>query len=552
LAGLGVMLPVIEIFTHSSGDSEVVMNIMTFFNITDVQTVYYLVLFIVGLFFVLKSFYVLYAIHQQQYFVNTVFKEVSSNTLENSLNLSYEEFLSKDKSFYLKNIVTSSGYLSVCTFNVLQLLTEILVISSVIIFLVFYLGFSKLFYFGIFIIIFAVFFKLVTKGVSKLGENRDMVMHQITKTATEALGGYREIRIDNVTNEILENYNNKITPYIAINSKHGVISSIPRIALETIVALIIVFYIFWIGSKDVGAELAIEELIIFAFVGIRILPSLNKILTSSANIMYFGSEVSHFESLFNKSSNDKIKKEVNFDKSIEMRKVCYAHPNSNELVLRNIDLKLEKGKKYGFVGESGSGKSTLFDNFLGFITPSSGNISIDGRTYDTFENLKTEDLISLVSQSVFVLDASFRDNIVFHKDQNFNEDKFVKAVEGSQMSSVIDGNYSKSVGENGNKLSGGQRQRLAIARSLYASKSILLLDEATSALDSQTEKNFMKYIDDHLDQTILIIAHRMSTIRNCDKIFVLDKGLLVAQGTYEYLLKNCTLFKELSVNESGK
>jgi ATP-binding cassette, subfamily B, bacterial PglK len=549
LIGLGIIIPVVRMLSSDYSDNSLVMSVVQIAGLNNSEHAVYLLLGCLALFFLMKSVFSLFAVYKQQYFVNTVLKDVSVNIMKNTLNLSYESFISQDKSLYLKNIITSSNYLSLCAFNVLQLFTEVLVLVVITIFLGFYIGIEPLLYFSLFLIIFVLFFKIVTRNISKLGERRDRVMHDITKSATEALNGYREIKIDNVANKVTLDYENKIRPYIGIYSMHGMLSNIPRVSLETVAALLIVGYIFSVSMDGENISSNIEQLVVLAFVGLRLIPSLNKILTANANIKYFGTEVQLFLDVAkmrktHDSSIDKGAEIVKFESALELKNVCYSYPNSDKPTVRNINLTIEKGKRYGLVGRSGSGKSTLFDLILGFTTPTSGKIILDGVSHKSFENLDMSGLIGLVPQSVFVLDATLKNNIVFF-NKEFDEDKFNKALYGSQVLDFMESDTDKKVGESGSKLSGGQRQRLAIARSLYSSKEILLLDEATSALDNQTEKKFIKFLNESTSHTLLVIAHRLSTIRNCDKIFVMDKGDIVDEGTYEDLLLKCKIFKSM-------
>ena len=336
-------------------------------------------------------------------------------------------------------------------------------------------------------------------------------------------------------------YENKIRPYIGIYSMHGMLSNIPRVSLETVAALLIVGYIFSVSMDGENISSNIEQLVVLAFVGLRLIPTLNKILTANANIKYIGTEVQHFLDVAkmrktHDSSIDKGVEIVKFESALELKNVCYSYPNSDKPTVRNINLTIEKGKRYGLVGRSGSGKSTLFDLILGFTTPTSGKIILDGVSHKSFENLDMSGLIGLVPQSVFVLDATLKNNIVFF-NKEFDEDKFNKALYGSQVLDFMEGDTDKKVGESGSKLSGGQRQRLAIARSLYSSKEILLLDEATSALDNQTEKMVMNSIENlGTDLTILIIAHRLSTLKDCDMIVRIDSDFKIHTGTYKELI----------------
>jgi ABC-type multidrug transport system fused ATPase/permease subunit len=542
--GLGIILPIINML--SNPNTELVTFINNIFSLNGYKVATIIILIGVVLFFILKSLYTLYTIKRQQIFVNRMFTDLSIKILEQIMFLKYEEFREKDKTLYLKDIINSSAYLSLCTFNILQFLNEIFVLMAILIFMGFYIGFFKVIIILIGILIIAYIFTFITKNISYYGQQRDIIMHNITKTAMEILSGYREIRNNNVLDNVIKIYSKKIKPYVDIYVKFGVFSNIPKITLETITALIIVGYIFYIIFSGMELHNALQNLIIFAFIGLRTIPSLIKILNASAQIKYFGSESDKFNKLFliNSLKFHYVKHIDTFNNKIEFKDISYKYPSKKDLSLTNINFVIEKNKKYGFVGKSGSGKSTLFDIILGLISPLNGKIIIDNEEYKTLENIDITRLIAVVSQSIFIVDGDFEDNILFFDD--FKDiSLYDEAISGAQLKDLIDDNKKDLVGEDGKNLSGGQKQRLAIARALYKNKDILLLDEATSALDNETERNFINYLNSKKKHTVLIIAHRLTTVKDCDKIFVLKKGTIVDSGTYEELSKNSEEFKRL-------
>lgn len=544
LLGLGILIPVINMI--SSDDSNLLNYITDLFLFKDSTSSMIVVLILLVIFFVLKSFYSLFTIFKQQIFVNTMFKDLSIKILEQSMSLKYDEFRSKDKSLYLKDIINSSAYLSLCTFQILQFFSEVFVLVAILIFMGFYIGFINILYIISSVLVLAYLFKSVTKNISQYGQERDNIMHEITKTATEALSGYKEIRNNNVLENVIGEYEKKANPYVNVYAKFGTIINVPKVTLETITALLIIGYIFYISFKGIALESVLQDLIVFAFVGLRTIPSLTKILGTSAQIKYFGTESGKFKSLFSKS-NQKIQYNQilkNFEYSIDFKDICYKYPSKDEFVLKDLCFTIEKNKKYGFVGKSGSGKSTLFDTILGLNSPSSGSIVVDNKEFKTFEDVDITKLIGIVSQSIFILDGSYEKNILFF-DNAKNEDLYNEAIEGSQLKELISQNSNHLVGEDGKNLSGGQKQRLAIARALYASKNILLLDEATSALDNETERKFINYLNNKKNHTVLIIAHRLTTVKDCDKIFVFKDGTIVDSGTYDELLRDSKEFKIL-------
>jgi len=548
LVGLGMLIPLINIISHPDNfiNNKYIAMINNLFHFTNSSYIILLLLVLLVLFFIFKALYSLWVIYKQQIFVNSMFKDLSVNILEHSMLLKYSEFRKKDKSLFLKDIINSSAYLSLCTFNILQLFTELFVLMGILIFMGFYIGFVNIIYVLIAIILLGIVFKSITQNISIYGQQRDAVMHDITKMATETLSGYKEIRNNNVLVEVIKSYEKKATPYVKIYAKFGVISNVPKVTLEAITALIIIGYLFYIFSVNIPLASVMQNLIVFAFVGLRTIPSLTKLLGASAQIKYFGTESDKFKKLFD-INNDKYQYKDNlkdFESNIEFKNISYKYPSEKEFVLKDINFIIKKNKKYGFVGKSGSGKSTLFDIILGLTSPTSGEIVVDGRSFDTFENIDVTKLIGIVSQDIFILDDSFERNILFF-DKVKNEKLLNEAIKGAQLTSFVNYDTEHVLGEAGKNLSGGQKQRVAIARALYKNKNILLLDEATSALDNETERNFINYLNSKQNHTVLIIAHRLTTVKDCDKIFVFKDGTIVDSGTYEALSKNSEEFKKL-------
>ncbi|MDB4619150.1 ABC transporter ATP-binding protein/permease, partial [bacterium] len=226
---------------------------------------------------------------------------------------------------------------------------------------------------------------------------------------------------------------------------------------------------------------------------------------------------------------------------INMEDISFVYEGVDLPALDSIKLEITAGSMTGFIGASGAGKSTLIDCFLGLIEPSSGGLYVDDTIISSNNVRSWQEKLGYVSQVIYLLDASLRENIAFGiSSDNIDEGKIKRAIERAQLADFIaslpDG-LDSMVGERGVRLSGGQRQRIGIARALYDDPPILVLDEATSALDTDTERDVMRAIEDlHGSTTILIIAHRHSTVENCDYLYKLDKGKIVAQGKPSTLL----------------
>jgi len=283
---------------------------------------------------------------------------------------------------------------------------------------------------------------------------------------------------------------------------------------------------------------------LFAAAAFRLLPSANRILGAIQSIRYVSPVIDTIYSEFNLFSNE-IKKEVNvplqFNNSISLDKVIYRYPETNSEALNDINIIIPHGASVGFVGGSGSGKSTLVDIILGLLSPVSGVLKVDG--IDIQNNLRGwQDQIGYVPQSIFLTDDTLRRNVALGIDENqIDNDLVWKAICSSQLETFVNELPNKLetiVGERGERLSGGQLQRIGIARALYHEPSILVLDESTSALDTETENAVMDAIRAlQGKKTIIIVAHRLTTIEHCDFLYRLEKGTIVDGGKTSEILQ---------------
>jgi ATP-binding cassette subfamily B protein len=229
---------------------------------------------------------------------------------------------------------------------------------------------------------------------------------------------------------------------------------------------------------------------------------------------------------------------VEFSNSIELVNVCFSYDEGSNLTLNNVSLRINSGERIGIIGSTGSGKSTLVDILMGLLAPTSGKMLIDQLEMRQSTLVNWRKKIAHVPQNIFLTDGSIRENISFGVSEGEIDDSRIKlAAECASLSLVIDrmpNGYNSLIGERGVFLSGGERQRLGIARALYKDSTLIVLDEATSALDSETEKKVIDSIEDlSSKKTVIMIAHRLSTVKNCDRIYVMKNGEIVDWGSYE-------------------
>jgi len=240
-------------------------------------------------------------------------------------------------------------------------------------------------------------------------------------------------------------------------------------------------------------------------------------------------------------------------KSIELKNITFSYPGKNQLALNNLSLSIQAKSVIGLVGTSGSGKSTLIDVLLGLITPQQGEMKIDGVLIDK-KNLRSwQNTIGFVPQSIFLSEGTIAENVAFGIPKNQIDEQLVKKAlklaHLDQLVQSLEKGIHTKVGERGVKLSGGQRQRIGIARALYDEPQVLVFDEATSALDGITEKLIMEAIHDFAGKkTIIMIAHRLKTIEQCDQIFIIEDGSVVDKGNYPSLIKSNEKFKRMAMH----
>ena len=275
----------------------------------------------------------------------------------------------------------------------------------------------------------------------------------------------------------------------------------------------------------------------YLYVGFRLMPGLNRIINHTSNFKSVIPSVNRvhqeYVNIVSKNSFEDVS-EFKFNESISFIKVHFKYLNTEKNALSNINLKIFKGECIGVIGATGSGKSTLIDLLLGLLRPTSGKVLIDEK-YQV-NALQWHKIIGYVPQSVYLTDDTIEANIAFG-DHNIDQSKLNSAIESAQLSKLISSlpnGVKTMVGERGIRLSGGERQRIAIARALYRNPEVLIFDEATSALDSKTETLLMKTINTlSKERTVIMIAHRLTTLKNCDRIIELDRNQIKSIKKYE-------------------
>lgn len=379
---------------------------------------------------------------------------------------------------------------------------------------------------------------------SSLKKNSLLVAKESTKALKilqESLGGIRDVIVDGAQEVFVSAYQKTDFNLRRAEAQGTIITQGPRYVIETILICLIALIACWFAAGDHKLILIVPILGACALGAQKLLPVLQQSYAAWVSIQNNRGYLMDILELLNQDSRvssfygeDGF---FQFHRSIKLERVFFSYKQSNEYVLNGVSLEIEKGSLVGIIGLSGSGKSTLIDILMGLLEPEKGELLVDGSRIDFDKSSIWQKKIAHVPQSIYLSDASISQNIAFGIPSNLIDMERVKwASHKAQLDLVIDSmpeGYETVIGERGVRLSGGQRQRIGIARALYKKAEVLIFDEATSALDNETESAVMQTIFDlNLNLTVIIIAHRLTTLIGCNKIIELDMGHITSCGTY--------------------
>jgi len=496
-------------------------------------------------FYFIKSIYLGFLIYIQSKYIYSVQRHVSTSLYKTYLYQPYSFHLNRNSSEIISNTITESmqfalGFVS----PLIYIITDILIIFfiSALLFYVEPLGALSV------MILFSIgsyFLYFLSKNRSAIwGEKRQENEAKRIKSAQQGLSGIKEVKLHGFE-EIFAEFFSKSTS-ISLNSamKQTTLQGMPKIFFELLTVIAISLLIIVLYNSGTSSSQLISTLGIFALAAFKLLPSVARLVTNIQALRFANPVINKIKNelglepkqvLFTSNNNLIIEKELS------LKDISFQYDKSENYALDNINLSILAGQSIGIIGSSGAGKSTLVDIILGLLRPHKGKMLLDGKEINS-ENINMwQKNIGYVSQSIYILDDSFKNNIAFGipKDE-IDDEKINNAIKLAQLETFInelpDG-LNTFAGEQGVRISGGQLQRIGIARALYNNPSILVFDEATSALDNETEKSVMDSITNlQGNKTIIIIAHRLTTVKDCDIIIELDKGSIIKKGTPREML----------------
>lgn len=405
---------------------------------------------------------------------------------------------------------------------------------------------------------YALIYLVIRKYLSRIGKDRVLANKQRFRVVQEALGGIKELKIFHRELSFFNRFTGPARRFSNHQANSNIASVMPRFLLEIVAFGGILLISLYLLKANGSFNHALPILSVYAFAGYRLLPSLQQIY-SQATRLKFGLPAlkSVYKDILELSENEQSLKKDDYNPlilkhSIKLKNICFTYPGAKTAAINNLDMTIPAKSTIGLVGSTGSGKTSVADVILGLLWPQDGQLLVDGNLVTPANRLVWQRSLGYVPQHIYLSDDTVKANIAFGiPEDRIDMGAVIRAAKIADLHdfviSDLQKEYETSVGERGVRLSGGQIQRIGIARALYHEPDVLILDEATSALDNQTEKLVMEAIHStDKTKTIILIAHRLNTVKDCDVIFIIENGELVGKGTYNELLENNEFFKTLT------
>lgn len=546
---VSLILPFMELVMNPDSimNNTFVINICSFFNISSSRIFLVILAILLAVVYLLKNFYLLFEYNFQYRFVYGNMFIMQQKLHEAFLSKPYEYFLGISSGEVIRIINNDTrGAFQLLTI-LLQLFTE-LVVSAMLISTVFIMAPQVTLIMAVIllgmVIVLNSFFKPILK---KAGTETQDSLAGMNKWLLQSIQGIKEIKVSAKEDYFRSNYDKYGKRYVNALRKYCILDSVPRFFIEALCmsTVFVLIGIYLYNNSNIEAVMPILSAV--AMAAMRLLPSVNRITQSLAAVSYNEPMLDKlWESLKNMDDEEKkliqnsdcrntddseFKSNIKFRKEIAFDTISYRYPKGEKNVLENASMSIRCGQAVGIVGTTGSGKTTSVDILLGLLSPQKGQVLIDG--VDISDNLYDwHRQLGYIPQEIFMLDDSIRVNVAFG-EQQISDSKVWKALDEAELGDFVRGlpeGLDTSIGERGVRLSGGQKQRIGIARSLYNDPDIIVFDEATSALDNETEYAIMESINSlHGKKTLIIIAHRLTTIEKCDVVYKVEDGLITRE-----------------------
>lgn len=562
VAGIASILPFLSLITNSAliNDNRILNYIYTTLNFQSPNRFLIFIGFMVLIVLIVSNILVVLTMWGTARFTSMRNFSISKRLLRKYLHQPYVFFLNKNTSELGKNILSEVSAVISVLVNLMQ------IISS---------GIMALFIFTMLIIVepllslsvmvvlsgaYLFIYRLVKKKNANIGKQRFDVNTELYKVVDEAFGGIKQLKLLGFEEVFVNRYSKYSFEFAKITATNQIISRTPRYIMEVVAIGGIISVVLYLLAFDRGFQDTLPIIGLFAFAAYRIMPALQNIFacatalrfyTPALDVLYrdmFSFNNINYSAVVSKKNSYPI----TLKKELKLEQITFSYPGTKKPVINNFNIKINYNTSVAFVGKTGVGKTTIADIILGLLRPTSGKIFVDGIEINDDNLASWQKNLGYIPQDIYLLDDTVKRNIAFGvPDEDIDIDKIQDAAQIANIHNFIvnelPDKYLTVVGERGIRLSGGQRQRIGIARALYHNPGVLVLDEATSALDGATEKEVFEAVDNVAQtKTLIIIAHRLTTVKGCDVIYVLKDSKIIGQGKYDDLIESNQEFRDIA------
>jgi ABC-type multidrug transport system fused ATPase/permease subunit len=479
--------------------------------------------------------------------------DLGSNIYRRTLYQQYSVHVARNSSEVVSAILTKSSTLVyVVIMPILNLASAVLILICVLTLLLFVDPIALILSTSVLGLLYVVIYRFARKQLVLDGQIINREQSQVLRVLNEGLGGIRDVLIDRLQEAYVEAFRRADWRLRRSNANIAILGSTPRFVIEAAAMLLIGLTAYYLVNQPGGANQAIPTLGVLALGAQRLLPLLQLVYYSVTSLRSSGALVSDVLDLLRQwapvsASHVSKSSPLVFHKQIELTDIEFKYQGNSSAVLQNVSLQIPRGARIGIIGTTGSGKSTLLDVIMGLLPPTKGAFTVDNQKIDKNTIVGWQMLIAHVPQNIYLADATIAENIAFGvSKKEIDLIRVKEAAKGANIDSAIESfqhGYETKVGERGVRLSGGERQRIGIARALYKKAELIIFDEATSALDSQTEAAVLSAITAlprHL--TLIMVAHRLTTLESCDAIFKIENGTTIKLRSYRELSTDSSIY----------
>jgi len=523
---IGVILPLMQGIMSSDQNYNFVFKGVKYFEMPT-QNIFFIFMFL----FILKNIYLVFYYWWISKFTWNIYSSSSIYLLRKYLSNDFFFFKKNDASQLVQNVYIETKNFTGTFQSSLMIIFESLVLVSIIFLLISIQFKTTLVTLFIFSFIMIVYHKLFSKILAKWGNQRVEFSTNSLKTLNEIFGGIKTIKIFNIEQTFSGIFSRYIKTFSSIATKHSAFMNYPKIVLEMSAIIIIAITLILINYSDIELKSMIPFFGVFAAAAFRLLPSVNKLMTSFNNISFYRSSINMMAKEYNKFDikvNNIAEKNILFEKEIKIKNLNFSH-NQKDIIYDNENITIQKFDCVGIYGESGSGKTTLVDIIMGLYKPDKGELLVDNQKISSATEIKNwQKKISYVPQSIFLFNGSIKNNVSFEFNEKLIDSKKVsQSLLSSQLEKFSDTSekLNYKIDEGGGNLSIGEKQRIGIARALYKDPELIILDEPTSALDNNTANNLIKFLGEfRKNRTLIIISHDLSSLKFCNKIYEIKQS----------------------------